>query len=121
MTSVSATNIAHVYKICGAADWRAAVETGSYAGSPDDRRDGYIHLSTSAQLPGTAAKYFAHQKDLVLVAFAAASLARELRWEPARGGALFPHVYGVLRTRDALWVMPLDLGEDGIPIIPERL
>lgn len=110
-----------VYKICRAAEWREAAARGRYAGSADDARDGYIHLSTALQVPGTAAKYFKGQDDLVIVAFSTGALGKELRWEPARGGELFPHVYGVLLANDALWVKPLPLGEDGVPLMPEDL
>lgn len=110
-----------VYKICGAAEWREAVARGSYAGSEDDARDGYIHLSTAEQLAGTAAKYFRGHADLVIVAFSTASFGETLRWEAARGGALFPHVYAALKPQDALWVRPLPLRLDGVPQVPKDL
>jgi uncharacterized protein (DUF952 family) len=85
-----------VYKICARAEWDAAISAGSYAGSADDARDGFIHFSTAEQVPATAAKYFAGRSDLVLVEVDAAQLGSALRFEPSRGGALFPHLYGVL-------------------------
>lgn len=118
---MSGQSEAVIYKICSAADWDVAVQQGEYAGSRDDARDGYIHLSTAAQLPGTAAKYFSGRSDLVLVAFAADAIGTALRWEPARGGALFPHVYAPLQTQQALWIKPLALGPDGVPRLPEDL
>lgn len=87
---------AQVYKLMPRAAWRQAVRDGEWAGSADDLRDGYIHLSAAAQLPGTLAKYFASVDDLVLVGFAPAALGAALRWEPSRGGALFPHLYAPL-------------------------
>lgn len=110
-----------VYKILAAAEWQAAQRSGSYAGSVDDARDGFIHLSTAAQLAGTAARHFAGKTDLVLVAFEAASLGSALKWEPSRGGALFPHLYGALPAALATSTLPLPLGPDGVPIIPEGL
>ena len=110
-----------VYKILGAAEWRDAVAVGAYAGSPDDARDGFIHLSTAEQLAGTAAKYFRHKPDLVLVALEAARLGPELKWEPSRGGALFPHYYGALDPDGAASVVPLPLGTDGVPQLPGGL
>jgi uncharacterized protein (DUF952 family) len=92
-----------IYKICSEAEWHAALATGSYAGSADDARDGFIHFSSAEQLAATAAKYFAGRTDLVLVAVDAASLGAALRMEPSRGGALFPHLYGPLPTRFSLW------------------
>lgn len=85
-----------IYKLCSRAEWDAAVRAGSYAGSPDDLRDGFIHFSTAAQLPATAAKYFAGRSDLVVVEVDADRLGDALRFEPSRGGDLFPHLYGSL-------------------------
>ena len=102
-----------VYKICPAAVWAAAEAAGHYAGAPVDLQDGFIHLSAAHQLEGTAAKHFAGQDGLVLVAFEAEALAPALRWETSRGGDLFPHVYGVLDPGLALWVKPLPWAAGG--------
>ena len=107
-----------VFKICPRAAWDAAVTAGVYAGSPDDTRDGFIHLSSGDQLQGTAAKHFLGQKDLLLVTFAANDLGAALRWEPSRGGALFPHLYGTLDPNAARTLRPLALDAAGVPIIP---
>ncbi len=97
-----------VYKICSRKEWDGACETGIFAGSPVDLADGFIHFSTAAQARETAAKHFAGQTDLVLVAIDPASLpADQLKWEPSRGGALFPHLYGPLPTASALSVTDL--------------
>lgn len=85
-----------VYKICSQAEWDAAVAAGEYTGSADDARDGFIHFSTAEQVAATAAKYFAGRNDLVLIEVDAAHLGAALRFEPSRGGALFPHLYGAL-------------------------
>lgn len=108
-----------IYKICGDVDWREAVANGAYRGSADDVRDGFIHLSTAEQLHGTAAKHFAGKPGLVLVAFDANLLGAALKWEPSRGGDLFPHSYAALDPRQALWVKPMPLGADGIPQLAE--
>jgi len=102
-----------IFKICGRPEWEESLQSGIYLGSEDDRRDGFIHLSTSAQLDGTAAKHFAGREDLLLICYETGDLGETLRWEPSRGGALFPHVYGTLNTGDARWVRPLPLGPDG--------
>lgn len=107
-----------IYKICADAEWDAAVRAGSYAGSVVDRRDGFIHFSTAAQAAETAAKHFAGQRDLVLVCVMAETLGPALKWEPSRGGALFPHLYGQLPTHLAVWVKPLPLGADGAHAFP---
>ena len=83
-----------IYKICPASAWREAERQGTYRGSADDARDGFIHFSTATQVRGTAEKYFSGQKGLFLIAVDAAALGDSLKWEPARGGELFPHVYG---------------------------
>jgi uncharacterized protein (DUF952 family) len=102
-----------IFKIVGAEQWRAAEEAGAFQGAPVDLADGYIHFSTAAQAPETAAKWFAGHNDLMLVAVDAESLGPALRWEPSRGGALFPHLYGPLLVRAARWARPLPLGADG--------
>ena len=110
--------IALVYKILTAADWQAATASGLYAGSADDIRDGFIHLSTREQLAETAARHFRGRSDLVLVALDAVRLGPQLRWEPSRGGALFPHLYDLLDVAAGRQVWPMPLGADDVPILP---
>ena len=102
-----------ILKILTAPEWRAAEQAGVFRGVGIDVKDGYIHFSTPAQAAETAAKHFAGLRDLVLVAVDAETLGAALKWEVSRGGALFPHLYGVLSTRDTLWAKPLPLGPDG--------
>ena len=110
-----------IYKITTREAWEQACTADGFAGSPDDARDGFIHLSGADQLTGTANKYFSGVPNLVLVAFCAADLSQALKWEPSRGGAFFPHYYGVLPVRAARWVRSLPLGEDGTPCLHEAL
>ena len=107
-----------IYKICSAAEWRAAERAGTYAGSAVDRRDGFIHFSTAGQAVDTAAMHFAGQRDLVLVSIDAANLGKRLKWEPSRGGALFPHLYGALELSTVLRVEPLPLDKNGRHAFP---
>ncbi|MFN9358112.1 MAG: DUF952 domain-containing protein [Alphaproteobacteria bacterium] len=88
---------AWVYKILRAREWQAFREPGVLAGSADDLRDGVIHRSARDQVEGTRAKYFAAEPDIVILRASATQLGSELRWEPSRGGALFPHLYRPLR------------------------
>jgi uncharacterized protein (DUF952 family) len=108
-----------VYKICDAALWRQAEAAGAFAGAPVDLADGYIHFSTAGQVAETAARHFAGQTDLLLVAIDADALGSALRHEPSRGGALFPHLYGMLPLSAVRWVKPLPLGPDGRHVFPE--
>ena len=85
-----------VFKICRASEWRTLQAEQEWRGSPHDVRDGFIHLSTQAQVAGTLAKHFAGEVDLVLLRIASAELGARLRWEPSRGGELFPHLYAPL-------------------------
>lgn len=110
-----------VYKILPRAAWEAACRAGAYTGSDDDRRDGYIHFSARHQLAATAAKYFRGQPDLVVVVLDAAALGAALKWEPSRGGDLFPHLYAPLPVAAARAVVALPLGGDGTPLVPETL
>ena len=107
-----------IYKILSAAEWAEAERTQVFRGAGIDLSDGYIHFSTQEQAAETAARRFAGQRDLVLVALDAEKLGPALKWEVSRGGALFPHLYGTLATRDALWVKPLPLGPDGKHVFP---
>src|SRR5712691_117158 len=88
--------MAIIYKICPASLWHEAERAGIFRGSAHDRRDGFIHFSTAAQLSETAAKHFSDAADLVLLHSDTAALGDALKWEPSRGGALFPHLYGDL-------------------------
>ncbi|MFG1245921.1 DUF952 domain-containing protein [Xanthobacter flavus] len=108
-----------IYKIAPAALWAAAEQAGVFTGAPVDVADGYIHFSTAAQARETAAKHFAGQGDLKLVAIEAAALGAALKWEPSRGGALFPHLYAPLPLTAVTWVRDLPLGADGAHVFPE--
>ena len=102
-----------VYKIVATEEWTRAEAAGVFAGAPVDRADGFIHFSTAEQAPETAAKWFAGRDDLTLAAVDAEALGKDLRWEPSRGGALFPHLYGPLPMSAVVWSRPLKLGPDG--------
>ncbi|HEY1943593.1 MAG TPA: DUF952 domain-containing protein [Roseiarcus sp.] len=105
--------MALIFKILGADEWRAAEAAGVFVGSAVDRADGYIHFSTAEQAAETAAKWFAGRDDVVLAAVDADGLGPALRWEPSRGGALFPHLYAPLALAAVVWARALPLGEDG--------
>lgn len=96
-----------LYKICTRTEWSAAEAAGVFTGSAVDRADGFIHLSARDQVEETARRHFAGQTDLVLVEIDGERLGAALRWEPSRGGALFPHVYGALPVAAAIRVSPL--------------
>lgn len=91
---------AFAYKILRPHEWQAFRDAGVFAGSADDLRDGFIHLSTRAQVEGTRAKYFADAPEIVILRVPTAALGPDLRWEPSRGGALFPHLYRPLRLEE---------------------
>lgn len=109
-----------IYKICPEALWRAAEAQGRFDGAPVDLADGFIHFSTGAQVRETAAKHFAGQDGLLLIAVAPAALGAELRFEPSRGGALFPHLYAPLAPGRVRWVAPLPLSAAG-HVFPEDI
>jgi uncharacterized protein (DUF952 family) len=107
-----------IYKIFRRPEWDAFRAAGQTAGAPVDLADGFIHFSAAPQLAETAAKYFADISDLVLVACDAGQLGETLKWEPSRGGALFPHLYRNLRLGEVVWDKSLPLGATG-HIFPE--
>ena len=96
-----------VFKIMSRAQWLDLMQSGHWFGSDDDRRDGFVHLSNADQVAGTLQRHFAGSQDLLLIGFDAAALGAELRYEPSRGGQLFPHLYGPLTLAAALSVEPL--------------
>ncbi len=103
-----------IYKILARGEWESACDTGLFAGSAVDLADGYIHFSTAKQARETAAKHFSGQTDLLLLSIDPQQCpADALRWEPSRGGALFPHLYGALDVACVAAVDELPLGEDG--------
>jgi len=107
-----------IYKICPVPLWKAAERTGVFRGSEVDRRDGFIHFSSADQVVETAGKHFGGQNGLLLVRIDSAKLGDRLKWEPSRGGALFPHLYGDLDLTAVMRVEPLPLGPDGRHIFP---
>ncbi|MBT9244104.1 DUF952 domain-containing protein [Gemmobacter fulvus] len=107
-----------IYKIFRRPEWDAFRAAGETEGAPIDVADGYIHFSTAAQVTETAAKWFATESDLVLVAVRSAPLGSALKWEASRGGALFPHLYRRLHMADVVWDKSLPLGVSG-HIFPE--
>ncbi len=111
--------MATIYKICERAQWLAAEAAGEFRGSAVDERDGFIHFSTVSQLAETAAKHFARQSDLVLLAIDARVLGGKLRWEPSRGGDLFPHLYAALPLTAVRWALPLPDEVGGRRPLPE--
>lgn len=108
-----------VYKIVGMREWRAAEVAGLYRGSADDLRDGFIHLSTARQVPGTLERHFAGVVGLVLVAIEDSALGDDLKFEPSRGGDLFPHLHAPLSPELAVWERPITRGPDGSHVLPD--
>jgi uncharacterized protein (DUF952 family) len=106
-----------IYKIFRAAEWAALRKDGTTTGAPIDVADGYIHFSTAEQAAETAARHFAGQDDLFLIAVAADRLGDDLKWEVSRGDALFPHLYREMQIGDVHWAQPLPL-VDGVHRFP---
>ena len=108
-----------IYKILSEAAWAAAQAAGRFEGSAVDRADGFIHFSTAAQAGETALRHFAGQGGLLVLAVDQEQLGAALKWEPSRGGDLFPHLYGALECRLVEAVTEAPLGTDGVPILGE--
>ena len=107
-----------IYHMCPAEAWAEAVAAGRYDGTADDRRDGFLHFSTAEQLPESARRHRAGQTGLVLIEGRGGPARGAVRWEPSRGGALFPHLYGPLFPGEASQATPLPLGPDGDHLFP---
>lgn len=107
-----------IFKICTRPEWDSAVSAGEFIGSAADVADGFIHFSAGHQVAATAAKHFSGQNDLVLVSVDPLQLGEQLKWEPSRGGDLFPHLYGPLPVTAAAKVDALPLNDQGTHVFP---
>ena len=107
-----------IYKIVPRELWQEARKAALFKGAPIDLKDGYIHFSTAAQAIETAKLHFGGESDLLLVAVDATVFGETLKWEPSRGGDLFPHLYGDLPLDAVLWEKPLPLWPDGLHVFP---
>jgi uncharacterized protein (DUF952 family) len=107
-----------IYHMCPAEAWEEAVAAERYDGTANDRRDGFLHFSTAKEIAESARRHRRSEAGLVLIAVEAARLGARLRWEPSRGGAMFPHLYGPLFPAEAASVDALPLGPDGNHIFP---
>jgi len=113
--------MATIYKICPAPLWRAAEAAGVLRGLPVDETDGYTHFSTGSQVAGTLRLHFASVEGLIVAAVDTQKLGDRLRYEPSRGGELFPHLYDVLPMSAVLWAKPLAIGKDGRHVLPDEV
>lgn len=105
------------YKVLTPDEW-AALNAGSFQGAPVDMADGFIHLSTAAQLTETVNRHFSGQQDLIIAAVDLVALGVRVRWERSRQGQLFPHVYApLLRTVVVAWC-PLARDTNGAVCLP---
>ncbi|MEQ9695146.1 DUF952 domain-containing protein [Shimia sp. SDUM112013] len=98
-----------IFKIFRADEWAALRQDGETTGAPVDVADGFVHFSTAEQVAETAAKHFAGEENLFLLGLESEEFGEALKWEPSRGGALFPHLYRPLRLEDVAWAQPLPI------------
>lgn len=110
-----------IYRVLGSDEWASALSAGQYEGAPHDVADGFIHFSTGETLAATLALHYAGRDHLKLLSVPVGPIEDRLKWEPARGGTLFPHLYDVLKVSDVVRVDDVRLGEDGVHILPEDL
>ncbi len=107
-----------IYHMANRDAWEDAKKNGSYPGSANDQKDGFIHFSTSDTVAESAAKHRTGETDLVLLTVDSDLAGEALKWEAARGGVLFPHLYSDLKPEMVVREEPLPLGEDGLHIFP---
>ncbi|PHS28140.1 MAG: dihydroorotate dehydrogenase [Robiginitomaculum sp.] len=102
-----------IYRLMDSESWRDVQARGLFTGSAHDKRDGFIHFSTATTVRETARRYYAHCDDLLLLSVQAAPLGDDLKWEPSRGGVLFPHLYAPLRTDQVIAAKRLVRNDQG--------
>ena len=100
-----------IYKLFRGPEWQELQRAGTTRGAPIDIEDGYIHFSTASQVAETARRYFQGVDGLMLISVEAEGLGDALKWEPSRGGDLFPHLYRELRLSDV--ASAVELRRDG--------
>lgn len=93
-----------VYKILRSGEWDRFQSAGLFGGSPDDLRDGFIHLSFEDQVRGTVSKHFVDETDLVLLRLDPMKLGSSLRLEISRSGQEFPHLYRAMHRDDVMQI-----------------
>ena len=108
-----------IYKICDVDLWEKAKAEGQFTGAEIDLKDGFMHFSTAEQLGETLALHFEGIENLLLLTIDGRRL--DLKWEPARTGNLFPHLYDILPLSAVLRIHPLLLDDDGRHILPSQL
>jgi len=113
-------NMMQIFKIFRKDEWQMLRSEGETLGAPIDVADGYVHFSTPEQVEETVSKHFAGVENLFLVSLDSDALGDDLKWEPSRGGALFPHLYRPMRLTDVEWAQPLPL-KDGVHEFPAGL
>ena len=109
----------YIYKITTRALWAEGQRTGTLPRSEVDEKDGFMHLSTSAQLAETLRLHFAGESDLVIARVPVAPHGAALKWEPSRGGALFPHLYAPLGMAAITAHEAVAVASDGACQLPE--
>jgi uncharacterized protein (DUF952 family) len=110
-----------VYKIVRRAEWDEAEKTGIFTGSADDRRDGFIHLSSANQVRTTYDKYFQSEGNLLLAAMESVRLGAALKWDVSRGGEKFPHLYAALPLVSVHSVLAIGRTSGGRPIFSPEI
>jgi len=106
------------YKVLTGTQLAQLEESGTFAGSLADLTDGFIHLSTAEQLPGTLDRHFAGHGDIHLAAVDLEALGEAVKWESSRGGDLFPHIYADLPLGAVIAYGPLERAENGQLVLP---
>ena len=107
----------HILHITTPAAWAAAQAAGSYRSLTLDS-EGFIHCSTTDQLHATANRHYAGQGGLLVLVLDPTRLSAPLRWEAARNGELYPHIYGPINPDAVVATRPLEPDAKGHFVAP---
>lgn len=107
-----------ILHLCRPEEWESAQARGDYRAESLER-EGFIHCSTPEQIVATAQRHRRGQQGLLLLVIEPERVGPEIRYEEAKNGEAYPHIYGPLNLDAVVAVKPFPLQPDGSFLQPE--